>query len=150
MRDFALLRLSSLLRCISDVVEQSLLLCRYDVKAHRRRRFEMPDELATQRVSLADFLQWQAVLAQLEVIESALDLTGVSERAVDQLTFKRAVAASLGVTLAPTILDVLFAVLDQDGDGRLSRPELRVVAAGAGSAAERPPVSSCVSACMHG
>ena len=149
------------------MVVQLVASAGFDVKEHRRRRAEMSDDLAMARVSLADFARFSLMLAQLELVEAALDLVATSSSAggsssssssssaIDRATFERGIYAALGpdAALPPTIIDVLFTVLDGDSDGKLSRDELcgtlreRRRALG-GAALERPSAYSCFAACF--
>ena len=95
----------------------------YGVAGHKERLKQLREgeqQLAAQRVNMEDFLAFAAVLRSLETVEQTLDLGGNTGK-VDRPTLERAVDAALDVTLPPTIVAVLFCLLDEDGDGLLSR-----------------------------
>lgn len=129
----------------------------HSVKEHRRRRAEMSDKLAVTRIGLAEFAQFSAVLAQLEQVEAAVGLSTLGGTGrVDRNTLERAVDAAFAGQLAlpATIIEVLFTVLDADGDGWLSTDELfgtlRERRATNGAALDRGSAYSCFSACLSG
>ena len=95
----------------------------YGVAGHKERLKQLREgeqQLAAQRVNMEEFLAFAAVLRSLETVEQTLDLGGNTGK-VDRPTLERAVDAALDVTLPPTIVAVLFCLLDEDGDGLLSR-----------------------------
>jgi Ca2+-binding EF-hand superfamily protein len=128
----------------------------YDIKEHRRRRIGMSDKLATARVGLADFAQFSVVLAELEQVEAAVSLsTSGATGLVDRTTLERGIDAVFGgqVALPATIIDVIFTVLDGDGDGLLSADELFGTLrerrhATNGAAVDRGSAYSCFVACV--
>eukprot|EP01043_Picozoa_sp_COSAG02_P009695 COSAG02_NODE_332_length_24474_cov_23.190949_5_plen_876_part_00 len=128
----------------------------YDVKEHRRRRIGMADKLATARVGLADFAQFSAVLVELEQVEAAIGLSASSATGlVNRTTLERGIDAAFGgqVALPATIIDVIFTVLDGDGDGWLSTDELFGTLrerrrATNGAAVDRGSAYSCFMACV--
>ncbi|MES1920103.1 hypothetical protein MHBO_001820 [Bonamia ostreae] len=85
---------------------------------------KIPIDLAKERISKDDFLMFNKVLSSLEEIRYALELFTSSQKALDKADFNRAVVTVTGEKLNKSVIDVIFYVFDEDGDGRLSQLEL--------------------------
>jgi len=63
----------------------------------------------------------------IEDVERALGFYNLAGASVDAATLRRAAKVSAGVDLPAHVVDALFAVFDEDGDGGLSNKEFVAV-----------------------
>lgn len=78
---------------------------------------------AARHVTLAQFSAFQSILPQLSRLRTAVEAFDRHRGELSRASLERAVRRVCGVSLAPTVLDVLLSVFDADGDGRLSTAE---------------------------
>lgn len=76
------------------------------------------------RVTKEEFLAFTAVLEHLEDIITVVQMFSASGYEMCQRDFNRAVKAVTGQSLSQTVLDTIFVVFDNDGDGHLDYDEL--------------------------
>eukprot|EP00128_Syssomonas_multiformis_P004958 Colp12_sorted_trinity150504_noHs@30300 len=78
---------------------------------------------ADQTVSQEEFYKFHQLLNSLHDMEVALSMYTAAGRAVQKEDFKRAAKAVAGVALADHVVDILFHIFDDDGDGKLQHRE---------------------------
>jgi|ERR1740124_1551812 len=74
-------------------------------------------------VDMEQFKAFNTFLSNIEDFIIAVNMTNVSGQDVDKDLFKRAVRVTTGEEIDPYIIDVVFSLFDQDGDGKLSQNE---------------------------
>lgn len=74
-------------------------------------------------VSLEDFKAFNVFLSNIDDFIIAVNMTNVSGQELDKEFFRRAVHVVTGLDIDTHIIDVVFSLFDNDGDGKLSQNE---------------------------
>lgn len=74
-------------------------------------------------ISFAEFRDFCQFLNNLEDFTIAMRMYTLADHPISQDEFRRAVKICTGVTLAKHLIDTVFAIFDEDGDGLLSYKE---------------------------
>uniref|UniRef100_T2M6K5 Calcium uptake protein 1,mitochondrial n=1 Tax=Hydra vulgaris TaxID=6087 RepID=T2M6K5_HYDVU len=74
-----------------------------------------------------DYLDFYQFLLNLRDVEMALSFHTVSGQTIDKETFKQVAKSVAGVNLRDHLVDVVFSIFDENGDGHLSNKEFVAV-----------------------
>merc|ERR1712083_966829 len=81
------------------------------------------DEESSPGVGLTDYLNFYQVLYSINDIDTALTFYHIAGAPIERSTFKHVANTVAGVNLSDHVIDVVFVLFDEDGDGRLSNKE---------------------------
>jgi hypothetical protein len=107
-------------------------------------------------ITPAQFAAFHALMPRLGELRRALLSYDASRGAVTPATLVGAAKRVCGIDLAPSVVSVVFAVFDADGDGSLSPAEFidvmarrrKMEGASASSAQDGPPLFGCCADCF--
>ena len=74
-------------------------------------------------ITLEDFLNFYQVLYSINDIDTALTFYHIAGAPIERSTFKHVAHTVAGVTLTDHVIDVVFVLFDENGDGKLSNKE---------------------------
>lgn len=74
-------------------------------------------------ITLDQFKAFHAFLSNIEDFIIAVNMTNLLNQAVDKELFSRSIKVTTGKDIDPYVIDVVFSLFDQDGDGKLSQNE---------------------------
>lgn len=74
-------------------------------------------------ITIEDFLNFYQVLYSINDIDTALTFYNIAGAPIERSTFKHVAHTVAGVNLSDHVIDVVFVLFDENGDGKLSNKE---------------------------
>merc|ERR1719278_954161 len=87
------------------------------------RRVRKTFKNSVRGVTLEDYLNFYQVLNNINDIDTALQFYHIAGAPIERSTMKHVAHTVAGVDLSEHIVDVVFVLFDNDGDGKLSNKE---------------------------